>query len=76
MGSNETIFYLHNEKDFIALVDRYTRNIISFVEPVTIIEKGEILERGFKLEENENYLIYENGVSKYCYIKNEELVPL
>lgn len=74
MQENGTIFYLHNDADFMAFVERYTRKIISLSYPITEIKRGQVLERGYKLDEGKSYLIYENGLRKYCYIENEELI--
>ena len=72
-----TYYYLNDDKDFIALIDDYINGKTSILQPVSIIKKkSRDSERMFKLLEGEQYIIYEDGTKKYCYLKNEELVPL
>lgn len=74
MKIKETIYYLNNNEDYILKVDKYTKEVVSYVHSLTTVQRGRILERGFKLIEGEHYLICENGIKKYCYIKNQNLL--
>jgi len=75
MENEGTIYYLNNDKDFIAFVEEDTREITSILNPVSAIKReNRDLERGFKLLEGEKYVICENGIKKYCFLKDEELI--
>lgn len=77
MKNKRIIHYLNNDNDFIALIEEDTKEIISILNPASIIKKeNRDLERGFQILEGKKYLIYENGIKKYCFLKDEELMPL
>ncbi|WFA09586.1 hypothetical protein [Tissierella sp. Yu-01] len=75
MKTNGIIYYLNNKEDYIVRVNKNTRELLTYVYPVTEDQRGEIIERGFILVEGQYYLISENGVKNYCYLENEELIP-
>ncbi|WP_353096111.1 hypothetical protein [Tissierella praeacuta] len=75
MKTRGIIYYLNNKEDYIVRVNKDTKKFLTYVHPVTEDQRGEILERGFKIIEGQYYLISEGGTKKYCYLKNEELIP-
>ena len=75
MKTNGIIYYLNSKEDYIVRVNKNTKKLLSYVYPISEEQRGNILERGFRIVEGQYYLISESGVKNYCYLENEELIP-
>ncbi len=67
-----TAYYLPITKDYVARIDKDTREIVSFLNPDLIDWEKNIV--GYKLYNGEHYVKSESGVKKYFVVKNQELI--